>query len=67
MKKVPCLQPIFFIFQVEMPDLVVFGEQIGIRIALFNYWQTDLEVSKATPAKFHFHFAQFHFRFLVYF
>ena len=58
---------VFIFSQVEMPDLVVFGEQIGIRIALFNYWQTDLEVSNATPAKFHFRSASVSLSFRVYF
>lgn len=28
-----------------MPDKAVKGEQLGVRIALFNYWNTALEVS----------------------
>ena len=27
-----------------MPTDIVYGEQIGIRVALFNYWDADLEV-----------------------
>ena len=33
-----------FFIQVEMPTDSVKGEQLGIRIALFNYWNTALEV-----------------------
>lgn len=33
-----------FYVRVEMPDVVVRGEQIGIRIALFNYFHLDMEV-----------------------
>ncbi|KAK2182230.1 hypothetical protein NP493_362g02042 [Ridgeia piscesae] len=32
-----------FYIQVEMPDQAVKGEQIGVRIALFNYWDRFLE------------------------
>ena len=28
----------------EAPSTAIKGEQIGIRIALFNYWDQDLEV-----------------------
>ena len=37
-----------FFIQVEMPTDAVKGEQLGIRIALFNYWNTALEVSYTT-------------------
>ena len=37
-----------FFIQVEMPTDSVKGEQLGIRIALFNYWNTALEV-RYTP------------------
>lgn len=33
----------FFYIQVEMPEIVTRGEQIGVRIELFNYWMVDLE------------------------
>ena len=36
-----------FYIQVEMPEQAVKGEQIGVRIALFNYWDRFLEVSQS--------------------
>ena len=34
-----------------MPDIVTRGEQIGVRIELFNYWMVDLEVKKLFKCK----------------
>ncbi len=30
--------------RLDAPDNAVKGEQIGIRVALFNYWEQDMEV-----------------------
>lgn len=35
----------FFYIAVETPDTVTIGEQIGVRVAVFNYWHQNLEVS----------------------
>ena len=29
-----------------MPTHAIKGEQLGVRVALFNYWDVDLEVSE---------------------
>ena len=33
--------------QVETPDIIVRGEQLGVRVTVFNYWYEDdyIEVS----------------------
>ena len=38
-----------FYIQVEMAEDSYKGEQLGVRIALFNYWNTALEVMFCNP------------------
>ena len=34
-----------FFFRVEMPEHAYKGEQLGVRIAVFNYWVENIEVT----------------------
>lgn len=44
--------------QVEHPKIIVRGEQIGVRVTVFNYWYDDdyLEVSTIIMVVFVVHF-----------
>ncbi len=40
-----------FYIQVEMPTTAIKGEMIGVRVALFNYWDQTVEVGWRLPSR----------------
>jgi len=42
-----------FFMRYEIPSSVVKGEQIAIKLALFNPWMQDLEVRLPSPSLFY--------------